>query len=433
MSAPDGTRRLSDFPIVYISYDEPWADEGWQALKDLRPDAFRVHGVKGLNACHVAAADAARSEWFLTVDADTHLLPSALEARFDERFLLPHFRLDWQSRNPANGLISGNGSLKLWSDDMARRMKSHEAAPEGKVSLDADIGDIEPGKTRLVQMSGCHSVSDPAITPYHAFRAGFRETVFLNWLLQGVLEREGGESASAATLARLIGIWCTLGAHHRNGAWLLYGARLGLWTGQAWPEWDVRETTDYDWFSDFWTRRVLPRFGPGGAVCNWTGVSWDAGRLEAEVKCLGQRLEEHGRAIDIADFGAAESVLLVEAKVLPTIRTMQNMDSLGTAFNRGRIVPEDAEFANELYDVAALMLYPAAINNIARQHKLGRIKGADRQQARLYYELATALGDPHAPFHLAGLLLEDRGKKDAEIDALFALASERGFVQEPRT
>ena len=386
--------------------------------------------MKGLNACHVAAADKAGAEWFVTVDADTRLLPSALEAEFDERFLLPHFRLDWQSRNPANGLISGNGSLKLWSDDMARRMKSHEAAPEGKVSLDADIGDIEPGKSRLIQMAGCHSISDPAITPYHAFRVGFRETVFLNWLLQGVRENDGPDSGPAKTLSRLIAIWSSLGLHRENGAWLVYGARLGLWTSLAWPDWDVRDTTNYDWFQKFWSRNVLPRFSPGGATCPLTNVSWDVDRLATEVQHLGQRLLEHDDIdFEIADFSAAESALIVEAEILPTIRTAQNMDSLGTAYNRGRIVPQDCDFANTMFDVAALMHYPAAINNIARQHKLGSIAGADRDQARRYYELATALGNQHAPFHLAGFLLEERGTRDAEIDALFALASDRGFVQ----
>lgn len=426
MSPDDNRLRLSDFPIVYISFDEPWADETWAALKETRPDAHRVHGVKGLNACHVAAADAAGSEWFLTVDADTRLLPSALEVTFDKRLLLPHFRLDWQSRNPANGLISGNGSLKLWPEKLARNMRSHEAAPEEKISLDADIGDIEPGKSRLVQMAGCHSTSDPATTPYHAFRAGFRETVFLAWLLRGVADRDGSGSEPAQTLRRLIGIWCSLGAHHENGAWLIYGARLGLWALSAWPDWDVRDTTDYDWFKTFWHRRIAPRFDMRGV---WKDTRWNADFLAAENLALGQRLAQREPDYEIADLSSEASAMFVRSNSLPTVRTAQNMDSLGTAFKRGRIVPEDREFAHAFYDVAALMQYPPAINNIARLHKLRQIPGADQQTAHQMLQQATALGDQHAPFHLAGLLLEERGKRDDEIEALFDLAASRGFAE----
>jgi len=57
-SAEPGGVPLREFPLVYLSYDEPWAEASFDTLKSLRPDAIHVHGVEGLNACHVAAADA---------------------------------------------------------------------------------------------------------------------------------------------------------------------------------------------------------------------------------------------------------------------------------------------------------------------------------------------------------------------------------------
>ena len=37
------------FDIIFMSYQEPNADENWQRLVDKFPWARRVHGVKGLS------------------------------------------------------------------------------------------------------------------------------------------------------------------------------------------------------------------------------------------------------------------------------------------------------------------------------------------------------------------------------------------------
>ena len=44
------------FDVVFISYQEPNAEENWQALKQRVPVAKRVHGVKGIHNAHVKAA-----------------------------------------------------------------------------------------------------------------------------------------------------------------------------------------------------------------------------------------------------------------------------------------------------------------------------------------------------------------------------------------
>ena len=305
-----GVVALSEFPVVFMSYDEPWADEAWESLLALRPDAKRVHDVKGLNACHVAAAKEAGTERFLTVDADTFLTEAVLEVTVPKPLLQPYFRLDWQSRNVVNGIVSGNGSLKLWSRDLVMAMRSHEAAPDDRISLDADIGSIKPGRSRLVLMPGCYSDSDPAATPYHGFRAGFRETAFLSWLLL----RSGSTASSATGLAQLLAIWCSIGRHAKNGLWVLYGARMGLMVERFWSGWDIREIYDYDWFQSFWENRIAPKVGSGGARCPQSGVSWDAGRLDGEVQALCRDLAER-TSIAITDLGPDESRLMADANL----------------------------------------------------------------------------------------------------------------------
>ena len=44
------------YDMVFISYQEPNADENWDKLKSRFPLARRVHGVKGIHQAHIEAA-----------------------------------------------------------------------------------------------------------------------------------------------------------------------------------------------------------------------------------------------------------------------------------------------------------------------------------------------------------------------------------------
>ena len=49
---------INSFDIVFLSYDEPNADKNYADLLNKAPWAKRVHGVKGFDAAHKAAAAA---------------------------------------------------------------------------------------------------------------------------------------------------------------------------------------------------------------------------------------------------------------------------------------------------------------------------------------------------------------------------------------
>lgn len=416
---------LSDFPVVFISYDEPWADRIWEKLQEARPDAKRVHGIKGLNACHVAAAEEAGAEWFLTVDADTVLCDSASDVTIPDAYLQPMFRLDWPSRNAVNGIVSGNGSLKLWPRKLVMDMRSHERAPDNRVSLDADVGAIRPGRSRLVPMPGCHSVSDPSRTPFHAFRAGFRETSFLSWLVRRL---SGREARNVDDLAQIIAIWCSLGTHAPHGKWMIYGARLGLWAEYAWKNWDIRTTHDYDWIAMFWKRHVLPRIGTGGERCSLSDTHWDADRLGEEITALG-RVLENVSDIPMADVGAGVSATMVDGQIFPATRHPAAIDALGRAFQKGSGSPINIPIATELFEVAALLEYPSSITNLARLHQLELAEDPDPDFAESLFRQAMALGCAYAPHHLATLLRQNsEAASTDEIARLVDLSAERGFA-----
>ena len=101
------------FDIVYLSYDELYADENFKILKKRFPRAKHVHGVKGILEAHKEASKHAETDMFFVVDADAEIV-----ADFDFSYQ-PHSldRLSvhvWHSHNPVNGLEYGYGGVKLF-------------------------------------------------------------------------------------------------------------------------------------------------------------------------------------------------------------------------------------------------------------------------------------------------------------------------------
>lgn len=420
--------RVGDLPTVFLSYDEPWADELWDDLKAKAPRPRRVHGVAGLDASHKAAAEAAGERWFVTVDADTRVDAAFFDQELDEDLLGDHLRLDWFSRSAVNGLVSGNGCLKLWPRALVLAMRTHEAAPADRISIDHEIAQIDPPYSMQVQLPGCFSTTDPARTPYHAFRAGFRESVYLAGLTRGTAGAADPLPPPAPAAAWFLRIWCSVGSHARNGMWVLYGARLGLWMRHRAPDWSVRRVNDYGWLSGFWATTVLPRFAPAVPPRSASDARWDDARLEAEVAALGTWINGTIE-LEVADLAPEESRLVAEAGILPAVRSGKMVDALGSAFLKGRGVPRDSARARELFEAAAAMGDPAAFNNLARMHERGTLSAADPAEAERLYEIAISLGNPHAPFHLAGMTRKSAKTADqrARVDALVRLAAERGY------
>ena len=62
-----------NYDIVFISYQEPDADENYSSLQKRFPSAMRVHGVKGIHQAHIAAASKVSTEMFYVVDGDAHI------------------------------------------------------------------------------------------------------------------------------------------------------------------------------------------------------------------------------------------------------------------------------------------------------------------------------------------------------------------------
>ena len=387
--------RLGDVPFVYLTYDEPWGDEGFADLADKVPGAIRVHGVKGLDACHKAAAEAAGTDFFVTVDADTTVDAGIRDVPVPAALLSDHVRLIWPVRHAVTGQPSGNGSVKLWPRALVMAMRTHEAAPPGTVSLDHDIGDVVPGLSRSVDMPAIVGVTDPARTPRHAFRAGFREAAYLDRLITQMTRRFGADNTRVAAVRATLAVWASVGRHVPNGLWSIHGARLALWLARTDPSRDPRGVNDYGGLAALWEDWVLPRFSPGGAVCPLTGDAWDAAVLADEVAALGARLAAMG-VTGLAEIGAEESRMIADAAPFPARRTAGALDAVGWALVRGAGVAEDPDAARLWFEAAHAMGDAAAPLNLSRL-------ATDPAEARRLARIAVARGNPWAADHLAGL------------------------------
>jgi hypothetical protein len=260
-----------EFDVVFLSYDEPNADLHYADLCAKVPWAKRVHGVKGSDHAHKAAAELSETDWFITVDADNIVDPAFfnLDLNMDDPKIQVY---GWCGRNTINGLRYGNGGLKIWKKEFVLNMRTHE-------NSDSDRGQVdfcwEEGYKNFPRV-----YSDSVITgsPFQAWRAGFREGVKMT-LLDGVRvpPQEIKERIWWHNIHRLR-MWSTVGAHEENGLYAVYGARLGTWLANC-TEWNYVEVRDFEILRGIWNQYGHPFEEVGG-----TG-------LIEEIKSLGEKLK----------------------------------------------------------------------------------------------------------------------------------------------
>ena len=248
--------QLKTFPVVFLSYDEPNADENFEYLKKYHPTpslVSRVHGVKGFDAAHKAAAEKAGTVRFFTVDADCKVDREIWKKSIEITSDIQHATLSWSSRNIVNGLVYGNGGVKLWYAKHVKNMKSHEAAEEGDDTHNVDFcWDADQYK----QMNNTYGVVHNNASAKQAFRAGFREGIKMG-LDQGkkVPLKDFKHKMYPANFARWL-IWMTVGRDVENGDWVIYGARLAAYMLYI-KNFVHTVISDYDWFNNFWQEELI--------------------------------------------------------------------------------------------------------------------------------------------------------------------------------
>ena len=238
---------ISEFDIIFLSYDEPNAEKNWADLLHKAPWAKRVHGVKGFDTAHKACAEKSSTERFITIDGDNIVKKEFFNQKID----VPseQTQISWAGINALNGLAYGNGGPKLWTRDFVANMKTHENADSERAQTDFCW------ENNYIHDNTIWSTTYITETPFQAFKAGFREGVKMSlYYGEAVDNKEFLNKIPGLNLKRLQ-TWCSVGCHHQNGLWAIYGARLGCKLTNL-TNWNRALISDYDWFKDFWDNDI---------------------------------------------------------------------------------------------------------------------------------------------------------------------------------
>jgi len=238
---------VADLDCIFLTYDEPLKEEFWVQIKNMIPWVKRVDGVKGSDAAHKAAAEEADTDRFILIDGDN--IPEA--DFFNQTLDMPtedyqRATYRWRARNTINGLMYGNGGVSSWTKDFVLNMKTHENS-EGSDDTDVEFC-FDP---LYWAMHDCYSVTYPNGSPYHAWRAGFREGVkmCLNKGTKPSID-DFRDSVHRRNLDHLT-VWHNIGYDVENGEWAIAGARQGTYMTML-TNWDYKDVQDFDKLSDLW-------------------------------------------------------------------------------------------------------------------------------------------------------------------------------------
>ena len=240
--------KIVEFDIVFLSYDEPNADLHYADLCNKVPWAKRVHGVKGSDHAHKAAAELSETDWFITVDADNIVNPKFFDLSINTSD--PKIQVyGWCARNKINGLRYGNGGIKIWKKEFVLNMQTHENSKSERGQVDFCWEDGYRNFPRIY--------SDSIITasPYQAWRAGFREGVKMT-LLDGVKvsPQEIQQKIWWHNIHRLR-MWSTVGMHEENGKYAILGARMGTWMTNC-TDWNYVDVRDFEILKNIYEQNV---------------------------------------------------------------------------------------------------------------------------------------------------------------------------------
>lgn len=287
---------VTNFDIIFLSYDEDNADENWADLKKKCPWAKRVHGIYGSDAAHKAAAEMSSTDRFITCDADTIIKPEFFNATIPVEIAEDMNRsLSWSSVNSINGLIYGNGSLKCWTKQFVMSMKTHEASDKPKSQVEFCF---EQG---YKQIDKIYSITYPNGSPRQAWRSGFREGVKMT-LEEGIKIpiRDLKTHMYWKNIIRLL-VWCSVGADVDYGLWAIYGARMGCHMMNL-TKWDHINVRDFEYLNKMWDDEIAPTFESltSPNMCTVSGYCWDNDKLIEEIIYLGNELRNH-LDLDVAD------------------------------------------------------------------------------------------------------------------------------------
>jgi hypothetical protein len=219
------------YDIIFISYNEPQADENFARLKARFPYAQRVQGIKGIHQAHIAAAKKAFTKMFWVVDADAQILDT-----FNFDHVVSEYDLEnvhvWRSRNPINDLEYGYGGVKLLPKSLTQNMDI------SKTDMTTSISSL------FKAMPEVSNVTAFNVDAFNTWKSAFRECVKLS---SKIIDRQD----DADTNYRL-NVWCTRGIDRPFGREAIEGAVQGKQYGLENKDNNeaLKMINDFDWLRE---------------------------------------------------------------------------------------------------------------------------------------------------------------------------------------
>ena len=223
--------------VFFLSYDEPFADEHYELLQLVAPHAKRVHGIKGIYNGHKECARQAMTENFYVIDADA-ILELDFEFDFEPEWHQQDHIFVWRAKNPINGLIYGNGGVKLFPTKVIRE------ADDWLIDFTTSVaGKFKP----MPQVSNTNGFNYSSFSTY---KSAFRECTKL---ASKIIHNQKNEETETR-----LHIWCTVGAEKQYGKDAIRGAI----DGKAWglqykdnPEM-LDKVNDFEWLENEFRRNT---------------------------------------------------------------------------------------------------------------------------------------------------------------------------------
>ena len=226
------------YDIVFISYQEPNADENYARILERFPDTKRVHGVKGIHRAHIEAAKLCNTDSFWIIDGDAIIVDDFKfdyqVARWDKETV--HV---WRSQNPINDMVYGYGGVKLFPTELTINMDTSK--PDMTTSISS-------------KFKAVHDISNITkfnTDPFNTWKSAFRECTKL---ASKVIDRQKDDET-----AERLRIWCTVGNDRQYGKYAIQGAKMGSAYGlqnQGNIE-ALKKINDFDWLTEQFEKNTL--------------------------------------------------------------------------------------------------------------------------------------------------------------------------------
>lgn len=208
--------------IIFISYDEPSAEERFTKLKQIAPRAKWIKDIKGQTEAYHAAAMLSNTGYFFAVFPKLEIVDDFDFSYQPDRLKNPCHYI-FNCRNPINGLEYGHGAVLLYNKTLT--LQTHNPGLDFTLSAP---------HTHVPILSAINYFNE---TPWLTWRTAFREVL--------KLKQTSDKKPTVESKYRLQK-WCEIG-EGKNGEWSINGAKDASQYYDQYKDNSNKLQLSYDW------------------------------------------------------------------------------------------------------------------------------------------------------------------------------------------